>query len=98
MRATEATTATLPQIEMARVKPVDQMPPNVRLSDDLIDLMKGFSLSSAEGIAAKPTTDRADEADMVARIAIVLRQQLSPVRTQLNAFTPNHGRVEISLE
>jgi hypothetical protein len=26
------------------------MPPNVRLSDDLIDLMKAFSLSSAEGI------------------------------------------------
>ena len=32
MRATEATTATLPQIEMARVKPVDRMPPNLRLS------------------------------------------------------------------
>jgi hypothetical protein len=26
------------------------MPPNVRLSDDLIDLMKGFNLSSAQGI------------------------------------------------
>jgi hypothetical protein len=26
------------------------MPPNVRLSDDLIDLMNGFSLSSAQGI------------------------------------------------
>jgi len=47
-----ATKATLPQIEVARVKPVDQMPPNVRLSDDLIDLMKGFSLSSAQGIGA----------------------------------------------
>jgi hypothetical protein len=33
-------------------KPVDQMPPNVRLSDDLIDLMKAFSLSSAQGIGA----------------------------------------------
>ena len=50
MRATEARTATLPQIEVARVKPVDQVPPNVRLSDDLIDLMKAFSLLSAEGI------------------------------------------------
>jgi len=28
------------------------MPPSVRLSDDLIDLMKGFSLSSAEGIGS----------------------------------------------
>jgi hypothetical protein len=50
MRATEATTATLRQIEMARVKPVDRMPPNLRLSDDLIDLMKDLSLSSAQGI------------------------------------------------
>jgi hypothetical protein len=50
MRATEATTATLPQIEMARVKPVDRTPPNLRLSDGLIDLMKGFSLSSAQAI------------------------------------------------
>jgi hypothetical protein len=47
MRATEA---TLPQIEMARVKPVDRTPPNLRLGDDLIDLMKDFSLSSAQGI------------------------------------------------
>jgi len=50
MRATEATTATLPQIEMARVKPVDRPPPNLRLSDDRIDLMKDFSLSSGQAI------------------------------------------------
>jgi len=50
MQATEATIATLPQIEMARVKPVDRMPPNLRLSDNLIDLMKDFSLSSAQAI------------------------------------------------
>ena len=52
MPATSGTTASLPQIEVARVKPVDQLPPNVRLSDDLIDLMKAFSLSSAEGIGS----------------------------------------------
>jgi hypothetical protein len=62
MRATEATTATLPQIEMARVKPVDRTPPNLRLSDDLIDLMNDFSLSSAQaiggawGIPLRPST------------------------------------------
>jgi hypothetical protein len=50
MPATSGTTASLPQIEVARVKPVDQVPPNVRLSDDLIDLMKDFSLSNAHGI------------------------------------------------
>src|SRR5246127_3316836 len=35
MPTTSGTTTSLPQIEVARVKPVDQMPPNVRLSDDL---------------------------------------------------------------
>jgi hypothetical protein len=50
MRATKTTTVTLPQIEVARVKPVDRMPSNLRLSDDLIDLMNGFSLSSAQAI------------------------------------------------
>jgi hypothetical protein len=49
---TKGTTATLPQIEVARVKPVDRMPPNLRLGDDLIDLMKDFSLSSAHGVGS----------------------------------------------
>src|SRR5216683_7591845 len=48
--ATMRPTGTLPQIEVARVKPVDRSPPNLRLSDDLIDLMKDFSLSSAQAI------------------------------------------------
>jgi hypothetical protein len=62
MRATEAATGTLPQIEIARVKPVDTPPPNLRLSDDRIDLMKDFSLSSAQaiggawGIPLRPST------------------------------------------
>ena len=50
MPTTSGTTTSLPQIEVARVKPVDQVPPNVRLSDDVIDLMRAFSLSGAEGI------------------------------------------------
>src|SRR5260370_20610537 len=48
--ATKAMTATLPQIEIVRVKPVDRTPPNLRLSNGLVDLMKGFSLSSSQGI------------------------------------------------
>jgi len=49
--ATNATTAMLPQIKVARVKPVESAPPNLRLSDDRIDLMTGgFSLSSARAI------------------------------------------------
>jgi hypothetical protein len=50
METAKAMTANLPQIELARVKPVDKVPPNLRLGDDLIDLMKDFSLSSAQGI------------------------------------------------
>jgi hypothetical protein len=48
--ATNATTATLPQIEVVRVKPVESTATNLRLSDDLIDLMSGFSLSSGQAI------------------------------------------------
>ncbi len=46
----------------ARVKPVDRPPPNLRLSDDRIDLMKDFSLSSGQaiggawGIPPRPST------------------------------------------
>jgi hypothetical protein len=50
MGMTKAPTATSPQIEVARVKPGDRMSPDLRLSDNLIDLMKDFSLSSAQGI------------------------------------------------
>jgi hypothetical protein len=59
MGTTKATTAVLPQIEVARVKPVDRPPPNLRLSEGLIDLMKDFSLSSAQGIGGawlRPST------------------------------------------
>jgi hypothetical protein len=52
MGATNATTATLPQIEVARVKPVDSMPPSVQLGTDLVDLMKHFSLSSTQGVGS----------------------------------------------
>ena len=51
-RATEAMTATLPKIETVRVKPVDQTPDSLRLSDDPIDLMGAFSLSSSQGIGS----------------------------------------------
>lgn len=45
-----ATTGTTsPHIDMARVKPVDRMAPG-RLSDDRVDLMQDFSLSSRQGI------------------------------------------------
>ena len=59
MRVTEPTTATLLQIEVVRVRPVDRTPPNLQLSDDLIDLMKDFSLSSTQGIGGawlRPST------------------------------------------
>jgi hypothetical protein len=47
---TKAATATSTQIEVARVKPGDRMSSDLRLSDNLIDLMKDFSLSSAQGV------------------------------------------------
>jgi hypothetical protein len=41
------------------LKPVDRPPPNLRLSEGLIDLMKDFSLASAQGIGGtwlRPST------------------------------------------
>jgi hypothetical protein len=48
--ATTGTTA--PHIDIARVKPVDRMPRGLRLSDDRVDLMQDFSLSSRAGVGA----------------------------------------------
>jgi hypothetical protein len=50
MGTTSAATSTSTQIEVARVKPVDRISPDHRLGDNLIDLMKDFSLSSAQGV------------------------------------------------
>ena len=50
MGTTKAPTPTSPRIEVARVKSVDGIPPRPRLSDELIDLMKGASLSGGQGI------------------------------------------------
>jgi hypothetical protein len=50
MQATETMTATLPQIEVARVKPVHLIAPNFRLGDGRVGLIEGFNLSSFRGI------------------------------------------------
>src|SRR5262245_45838615 len=49
---TKATTATLPKIEVVSVKPVESTALILRLSDDRIDLMSGFSLSSNQAIGS----------------------------------------------
>ena len=46
------TIATEPQVEVARVKSVEKILPNPRLSERVVDLTKGFSLSGAEGIGS----------------------------------------------
>jgi hypothetical protein len=52
MEITKPSNATLPRIEMARVKPIAKMTLNPRLGDDAISLMKDVSLSSIHGIGA----------------------------------------------
>ena len=52
MEITRPSNATLPQIEMARLKPADRMTSNARLSDGVISLMNDFSLSSVHGIGS----------------------------------------------
>jgi hypothetical protein len=64
MEITRPSNTTLPQIEMARVKPADKMTSNPRLGDGVISLMKDFSLSSVHGIGSawgsplRPSTDQ----------------------------------------
>ncbi len=51
-QAPKAMTATSPQIEVARAKPIDPTSPKLRfqISDGVVDLMKGSSLLSYEGL------------------------------------------------
>ena len=48
----QATTANPPQIEVARVKPIDPAAPKLRfqLSDGSVDLMKSRSLGGVDGV------------------------------------------------
>ena len=46
------TTATQPQVEIARVKSVPNVLPSPRLSDRVVALTRGFSLSGGEGIGS----------------------------------------------
>jgi hypothetical protein len=46
------TIATEPQVEIARVKSAPNVLPNPRLSDRVVALTRGFSLSGAEGIGS----------------------------------------------
>jgi hypothetical protein len=53
MQASEAVTATLAQIEVARVKPVELTAPNFRLSEARVGLIEGFYLSGVRGIGGR---------------------------------------------
>jgi hypothetical protein len=53
MEPTQAMRATVPQIEMVRVKRVEPAPKfRSQLSDGEVDLMKGFHLGGPEGIGS----------------------------------------------
>jgi hypothetical protein len=49
---TQGMAATLPRIEVVRVRPADLTNPRFRLGDGPIDLMRNFSLSSSQGVGA----------------------------------------------
>src|SRR5215470_19994133 len=48
--------------------------------------------------APKAPTDRAGEANVIARINVVFRQQLRPAGITSHAFASDHGRIEIRFE
>ena len=59
----QAATASLPKIEIVRVKRLDLAAPKYqfRLSDGVVDLMKGFSLAASEGIGGAWKTPPASD-------------------------------------
>src|SRR5262249_56647545 len=69
-----------------------------RVDGELAVVRSGLDGEDPGVCAAKPSTDRAGKADVVPRIAIVLREQLGPARNQPYAFASNHGRVEVGLK
>ena len=60
---TPAGTASLPKIELVRVRRLDPAAPTIqfRLSDGVVDLMNGFSLAASEGIGGTWKTPRASD-------------------------------------
>ena len=63
----QATTANPPQIEVARVKPIDPADPKLRfqLSDGSVDLMKSVRLDGFDGVGGAwkmPSTDETFDA------------------------------------
>src|SRR5262249_25633639 len=69
-----------------------------RVDGELAVVRSGLDGEDPGVCAAKPSTNRAGKADVVPRIAIVLREQLGPARNQPYAFASNHGRVEVGLK
>jgi hypothetical protein len=55
MQPTDVMRATLPRIEVVRVKPIDPAVRKLRfqLGDGSVDLMKAFSLGGSEGVGGK---------------------------------------------
>jgi hypothetical protein len=52
MEVIKPSNTTRPQIELVRVKPVERIIPNPRLSEGVISLMKDFNLSRADGMGS----------------------------------------------
>jgi hypothetical protein len=47
---------------------------------------------------AKPSADRASITDVIARIAVILGQELGPAEVPPHAFAADHRRVEVGLK
>jgi hypothetical protein len=69
-----------------------------RVDGELAVVRNGLDHEDPGICAPKPTTDRSSKADVVARIAIILRQQLRPIGAQPHAFPSDHRRVEVGLQ
>ncbi len=78
------TIASEPRIEVARVKSAEMILPNPRLSERIVDLTKGFSLSGTEGIGrAWGALSYIRPADVFGERYAVWRSQVFPAQNRL---------------
>src|SRR6478609_10218546 len=69
-----------------------------RMDGQLTVVCNGLDDEDPNVSAPEAPADRAGQADMIAWIDVILRQQLGPARVKPHALAPDHGRIEIRFE
>src|SRR5262245_18535931 len=68
------------------------------MDGELAVVSNGLDVEDPRVSAPKAPTDRTGEADVIARIDVVVRYPLSPARIKPHPFALDHGRVKVGFE